>query len=267
MGVWGRASSETEEGTPVRSLARWLRKPAETEIIACRDERCIIEELHPVHEIVDDPDSIHQRGWTTDPLEKQPARKRRFVAGSLDNRTIESRTVQPWENGCCDALDEAIIESCNRHRAKIFSEVYRDVLDRYGSVTERTVYRRLNTLVEARRVAYVKFPSAKGRTLTAKLSPGKVFHLRRRALHDELDLDCETKSLEGRLALLDGFARFLAFVSAEATTQVKIDALQRNYSVKVARGLAGYLSADSRLVADLDTVREQLTDAVQSSCS
>lgn len=113
----------------------------------CRDERCDQIGIHAAHAIEENSRSRAKRrsrlGWLDDPFE-QPR--------------LRAHCSKAWELQNTDALDHAIISSVTRFKAKIFKDVYQDVLDTYGNVTSRTVYRRIETLVVRKRILRVTCP-------------------------------------------------------------------------------------------------------------
>lgn len=54
-----------------------------------------------------------------------------------------------------DVLKEIVLEHISSRQPKTFQEVYDDVLNDWGSVTERHVYRMIASLIEERKVACV----------------------------------------------------------------------------------------------------------------
>lgn len=113
----------------------------------CRDERCTIKAVHLNHEIIETRMQREQRyeqlGWRRDPLE-------RIIR-------IQERKTSWRAAHCGHALQSAIIHATSRRRVKIFAEVYQNVLDDYGTVTDRSVYRHIDQLLDRGRIVRVSF--------------------------------------------------------------------------------------------------------------
>lgn len=242
-------------------------KRNEVEVILCRDERCEIEEIHPAHEVVEDAkEAAKVRGWVSDPLEKENFSSRGFYVNAADGngRAVVRRTVAPWQRSSTTALDDAILATLSPHRAKIFTEIYRDVIDDYGNVTERTVYRRLAALVIEQKALYVKFAHKAKAIHVAALGERKVESLRRKNLRNELGMVYNGSCFLNELVLLDSLSRLTTFIAAEAQTTVEIAKMQHNYHHKSARGLSGYLAVGSKIADDAEYLKDQLATAIQS---
>jgi DNA-binding Lrp family transcriptional regulator len=57
-----------------------------------------------------------------------------------------------------NALDESIVRKIGRYVLKVFWQIYRDVRHDYGSVADRTVYRRLRFLVDGGHIDRISLP-------------------------------------------------------------------------------------------------------------
>lgn len=119
----------------------------------CRDELCSIAGIHLAHEVIVDEDEHEaQYGWRRDPLERV--------------RTVNAKRAA-WMQHSQSALEHAIATAVSNRRVKIFHEVFQDVLDSYGTVTERSVYRHLDTLIGREQILRITFE----RNLSGYLRP------------------------------------------------------------------------------------------------
>lgn len=131
----------------------------------CRNERCSKLFVHPPHDDIEDSArQQRKRGWVADPLEKE-----RWTKISIDCSTnkqpsrfskeenIREIPRPPSHRGCPRGVDNAIALAVSSVRIKIISEIHQDVLDRVGSVEDRTVYRRLAQLVRRGCIIRVSF--------------------------------------------------------------------------------------------------------------
>lgn len=64
------------------------------------------------------------------------------------------RTLHPWEEemgkppSSWEVLQEVILSKVSYFQPKIFHELYQEILDDYGTTTDRTVYRNLDALIK-----------------------------------------------------------------------------------------------------------------------
>lgn len=87
----------------------------------CRDDDCIIVEMHHRHRVVATPQPHSRADLTVTP---------------------------PWKRDDPDALAEAVVRACSEAYPKHFSAIARDVRDDYGACTDRTVYRYLRKVID-----------------------------------------------------------------------------------------------------------------------
>ena len=92
------------------------------------------------------------------------------VDGSQPNEDEDDEDEDDYSNGSRyqgSLMREFVLKYVGYRRCKVFHEIYHDVLEDYGSVDERSVYRWLAKLVDEREIVNVAPPgrSKKGRPL------------------------------------------------------------------------------------------------------
>ena len=116
----------------------------------CRDDRCSRLWVHPEHEIRDSWSRGTIRvglwGWRRDPLEMPKRRKR----GSTTPRMA-------WQKHAYWCLEEIILSTVSQSTIRPFSMIYDNVINDYGSITDRTVYRYIKHLIGAGKLVRVQF--------------------------------------------------------------------------------------------------------------
>jgi hypothetical protein len=78
--------------------------------------------------------------------------------GSRWGKLATAIRVKARRHGKAAVLREIVLAHCPRRRLKPFAELYRDVLDDYGSVPCRTVYRAIGRLIRAGHIVRVQDP-------------------------------------------------------------------------------------------------------------
>lgn len=134
-------------------LRRYKYDPSLDEDI-CRDERCDIDEVHMQHIIIDSPQAQRARGWKKDPFEQEDGswvlvdkNTGRRVHTSTKENDIENVYKGPWSRHSQTALYEHVAAAISSARIKVMSEIHQDVINSYGNVNVRSVYRHVSDLV------------------------------------------------------------------------------------------------------------------------
>lgn len=124
------------------SLRVHVSRDADVDAAFCRDEHCRIKTRHAAHPIIESKGMRRARiklnGWIDDPFEPMDQVNRKKV------------------NHSPLALQHSIVKATSLNTIKPFAVIMRDVLDDYGSVTDRTVYRTLPILIEQGRIVYLR---------------------------------------------------------------------------------------------------------------
>lgn len=124
---------------------------AGTEAVICRDERCTIIDVHFTHDIMDTKAVIRARkaiwGWVLDPLEPMRRKKR--------NRKSPESTCDGGVS--TPALDDSILRSIRAITIKPTPIIYSDVINDFGSVADRRLYRRLSLLTKRGQIVRLAF--------------------------------------------------------------------------------------------------------------
>lgn len=120
----------------------------------CQNDLCDRYDLHETHDVIDSKAKAKKRGWKKDPFEKQ-----NYTTVKIDTTTnkqagrntlkenIKEVIKPPWLRGSPKGLDNAISLAISSTKIKIVSEIYREVLNTFGPIDSRSVYRRLGKLV------------------------------------------------------------------------------------------------------------------------
>lgn len=120
----------------------------------CRDERCTIVEIHTKHLVQGprEPRPHHRAAkirCTACPW-RGVASFERMGCPKCGQPIAPVKEVQPWESHDERALVRSIACATSKAYPVTFSMIYRDVVNDYGKVDERTVHRHLARLVDRR---------------------------------------------------------------------------------------------------------------------
>lgn len=125
----------------------------------CHDDRCVRLGVHPEHDIFDTSASLRERrrklGWGFNPLEPDP---------EVD---YKMRYEHPR------VLDASVVRVLSLHIPKPTSMIQQELIDDYGNIDQRRLYRSLTRLKRNQRIVHVNLSRFRsGGHIGAYMLPG-----------------------------------------------------------------------------------------------
>lgn len=135
----------------------------------CRDDRCPDDSLHLAHGRRSNVVKVN----TTDAAAAVPVDAAVLPAVHSDDADDDQPHV-----GAAPAVIECTYAQIRTRSPRMFKHIYYDVVDDFGSVTERTVYRAIRALVTDRRIACVADPAVSRLTYRHRPNAASGFYIR-----------------------------------------------------------------------------------------